>query len=78
MLHGLKEVIAVDVVGKAQRHEVLPFLVRAEAVANDDVFAATKIQLPNEGTADESGPAGDEDATFRVLHEPLPLAGFAE
>ena len=77
MLHGLKEVMAVDVVGKAQRHEVLPFLIRAEAVANDDVFAATTIQLPNEGAADESGPAGDEDATIGVLHEPLPLAGFA-
>lgn len=77
MLHGLEEVIAVDVIGKAQRDEVLPFLVRAEAVANDNVFAATAVQLPDEGAADESGPAGDEDATFRVLHEPLLVAGFA-
>lgn len=77
MLHGLEEVIAVDVIGKAKWYEVFPLFVRAQAVANDNVFAATAVQLPDEGAADESGPAGDEDATFRVLHEPLFVAGFA-
>ena len=71
VLHGLEEVVAVDVVGKFERDEVLPFFVGAEAIADDDVFAAPAVQLPDEGAADESGSAGDEDATFRVFHEPV-------
>lgn len=68
MLDVVQEVVAVDVVGETQGDEVFPFLVGAEAVTDDDVFAATAIEFPDEGTANESGSTGDEDATFRVLH----------
>ncbi len=71
VLHGLEEVVAVDVVGKFERDEVFPLFVGAEAVADDDVFAAPAVQLPNEGAADESGSAGDENATVRVVHAPF-------
>lgn len=61
----LLEITAVDVIMEPQRHEILPLLITAKAIADDDILVASAIEFPNKRAADESGTAGDEDATFR-------------
>ena len=55
-----EQIVGLDVIGEAQRREIAPLFVRAEAVADDNAFAAAAIQRPDERTANKARAAGDE------------------
>lgn len=57
-----EEVAGVEVVGKFEGDEVLPFFVGAKGVGDEDVFVTLLVESPDEGGADEAGAAGDENA----------------
>ena len=59
-LQPWEQIVGLDVIGKAQRREIAPPFVRAEAVADDDAFAAAAVQRPDQRAADKARAAGDE------------------
>ena len=67
LLHARQQVVAIDVVGKLEGHEILPLFVGREFVGDEDVCVAAPVQLPDECAADEARASGDEDAAVCVL-----------
>jgi hypothetical protein len=57
----IDEIVRVDVVGEAERREVLPLVGFVKPVDDKDIVVTKLIQTPNDRTADETGPAGDYD-----------------
>jgi hypothetical protein len=56
-----EKIVFVQVVGELQRGNVLPLLVAAQFVDDEDVRAAELIQLPDECAANETCSAGDDN-----------------
>ena len=57
----VEEGIGLLVVGEAEGGEIPPLGIPAEDVGDEDVLPAAEVQGVDEGAADQSGSAGDED-----------------
>ena len=61
-----EELLGVQIVGEAQRHEVPPLLARAEPVDDDEIVAVLEVQMPHERAADQpGGPRHDDSPAVR-------------
>ena len=84
---ALLELVGVDVVREAQRHQMLPLLRAVQAVDYQDVFETPPVERPNNGAAYQaSAPGNDDSSTAKIVHKapeisnppgqrPSPLAG---
>ncbi len=54
------EIVGVDVIGEAKRHEVLPLLRNVQAVDDEDVVDPSPVQCPKDGAADKAGAPRDD------------------
>ena len=61
LLKEIEECVGLHVVSEPEGGEVLPLLVAAEEVGDEDVLLTPEVECVDEGAADEAGSAGDED-----------------
>ena len=56
------EFVGVNVIGEAQRHQMLPLLGPVEAVDDQDVVETAPVEGPNNGAADKASAARNDDS----------------
>ena len=61
-----KEIVGLEIIGKAQREEVAPFLVGSEKIGDHDLIHSPAIQFADEVASDKAGSAGNEDSGTRI------------
>ena len=60
---------ASDVIGKAQRNQVFPFLRSVQAVDDENVVETAPVERPNDGAAYKAGAPGNNDSSAaKVVH----------
>jgi hypothetical protein len=81
------ELVGVDAVREAQRHQMFPLLRVVQAVDYEDVFETPPVECPNKSAAYQaSAPGNDDSSTAKIVHKapeisnppgqrPSPLAG---
>ena len=63
------EVVGVEVVGEAQRHQMFPLFGTIQAIHDENIVDPAPIQSPNQGAADKAGAARDDNrAAVQVEH----------
>src|ERR1700733_8079366 len=62
--HPALEIVALEVIRKLERNQVLPLVISAQKVAYQDVGVTAAVQLPDQGAADEPCTPRDQYSAF--------------
>ena len=65
-LDAIEEFLRRDIVLEGKRKEISPFLILAEAIGDDDLVDSSLVEGMDEGAADETSRAGDENSGLGV------------
>ena len=63
--HFVEQLVCLQVVMEAQWDQVPPFFRRPEAISDEDVLSVLLVKCVDQGAANKSGSAGNENLAFR-------------
>src|SRR5208283_23692 len=75
--HAFLQFIALHVIGELKGHKVLPLLVLAQQIADQDVREAATVQFPNQSAADETRAACYKNSSRRKVSHGSRLSALA-